>query len=254
VHPQGIEMMPCPINMQQFKFNEDSFNKFLKKWRTITILIMAIVLVIIAITNSLSNKSGDISVTAYTILLMAAFYGFNIYRGFKRQKKVMAAYSVTISEEGITREQYNTSSLHISFMEIKEIIKTKRGGYMIKGRDRTDVILIPRFIDDPEALEKALATMAPISYGGKAAAYRKLAPILSLVAIAMVIGVITLDNEIIVTVCAAIAIGLAAWGFYEIQRNKNVPHSAKRSSWFIIFYIVLIIYMAYSKLTGTWAH
>jgi hypothetical protein len=73
---------------------------------------------------------------------------------FRKQKKFLLSYSVTVSDEGVTREQLNTPPLSISFMEIKEIIKTPKGGFMVKGIDRTDVIHILYFIDNPDTLEE----------------------------------------------------------------------------------------------------
>ena len=130
--------------MQQFKINEAGFKKFKKRWLTITVPIMSVVVIIITLTNTFSGKTVDTGYLLIVFPIVVIFLGFNMYRGFRKQKKFLASYSVTLTDNEIIREQMNTPPLTINFMEIKEIAKTEKGAFIIKGLTRADVIGIPQ--------------------------------------------------------------------------------------------------------------
>jgi len=119
----------------------------------------------------------------------------------------------SFSKSDIIREQLNTAPLTIHFMEIKEILKSKKGGFMIKGRTRTDVICIPYLIDNAAALEVELGKFAPIISG--------------------------------MVVSAAFI-----FRFIELVTNKSVPTNLKRRSWPLLLVVAFAIYTMYIKLTG----
>ena len=238
--------------MQQFKIGEDGYKKFRKRWLTIMLPLLTGTAVLVLLLNTYSARTTEVNVLPYLIPILAVWFGFGIFRSLRKQKKLLMSYRLTISEEGITREQMNTPPLSISFMEIKEIIKTKKGGFMIKGVDRTDVILVPYMIDDPEMLEERLQALAPITYNAKEPLYRKYGMVLFALALGMMLCVYTVTNKIMVAICAILLVGLFVWAFYEIRVSKNVPRNAKRSSWFFLIVVVAILYMTYLKLTGGW--
>jgi len=180
--------------------------------------------------------------------LLPVLFGFNLFRTLKKQNRFLQSYTLTLSEEGITREQLNTPPLFISFMEIKEIVKTKKGGFIIKGLTRADVIYVSSFIENPQVLEERLQAMAPITTKSVDPVYRKYLPLLFFPTIGLYICVLTLTNKILVGISGALVVVLSIWGLFELQRNKNVPTNAKRRSWLLLILLASIIYMTVEKL------
>ena len=219
---------------------------------TIVIPILVIVLIVIAVINGIgSNTPNDVNTLPFVLPVILIIYGFNLFRTMKKQNKFLSSYTLTISDEGITREQFNTPPLFISFMEIKEIVKTKKGGFIIKGLTSTDVIYVSYFIENQQVLEERLQAMAPITTKSVDPVYRKYLPLLVFPAIGLYICVLTLTNKILVGVSCVLVIALSVWGFYEFQKNKNIPTSSKRASWFLLLFLASLIYMAVQKLIAS---
>lgn len=236
--------------MEQFKISETGYKKLLKRWRIVMITVLSIVLCIYIATAIVAHKPGEFDPTPIVIPIMVLFIGFSIFRGVRKQQRMFLSYSVVITDSEITREQMNTRPLSINFMEIKEIIKTKKGGFMIKGRTNTDVIHIPYLIDNPSLLEERLRAFGPITVWDKDPWYWKYRALVSLAAIGVWIATFTVRSKTIALICGVAAIGLILWGFIFIQRNKNVPVNGKRRSWIYLLFILAIIYFLYIRLGG----
>lgn len=235
--------------MQQFKITEAQFRKFRRKFLTIYIPAVAVVVIVIAVADAYRNDSGGFPVWAITVPLLLAYFGFITYRTLRRQQRLMKSYTITIDGSTIIREQDNTPTISISFMEIKEIIKTRKGGFIIKGLHRTDLIAIPRSLNETGELERELQTLAPITTGKKDPLMLRYRSLLLLVAIGMYVIMYTVQNKIMIAVSALVLTGVLGWSFYEIQISKNVTTNSKRSSWFYLLVIASILYMTYIKLT-----
>jgi hypothetical protein len=238
--------------MHQFKISETGFKKFRKKWLATVVPLVAIVVLIIAAMNILSAKADPGGSFLFVIPVMAVVLSFSFYRSLRKQRKFLLSYSVTVSGEGITREQMNTPPLSISFMEIKEIIKNEKGGFTIKGLTRTDIIHIPYLIDNQEELEKCLQSLAPITVNTKDPFYKKYRALLSIPILGMMICVYAMTNKVIVGICSVLLTAFLIWAFYQMIISKNIPRNTKRNSWVFLIIIFSIIYVTYAKLTGTW--
>jgi hypothetical protein len=236
--------------MQQFKIGEEGYKKFRKKWFATIVPLVAIIAVVIIVMNTLSSQNTEVNTLPIVLPVVLILIGFSLYRGLSQQKRLLESYSVTISDNEITREQLNTRPLSINFMEIKEIIKSEKGNFTIKGISRTDIIHIPYWIDNPAALEQRLETLAPITVNIKDPFYKKYAFLLTLLAMAAMVAVYAVTNKVIVGICGTLVTGLLIWSLYEIRTSKNVPEKTKRSSWVIIIVIASIMYATYVKLTG----
>jgi hypothetical protein len=237
--------------MPQFKINEEAYNKYAKKWTAIIIAVACLIVLVVVLANALSSPKTDVITLVISALAATAFVGFSVYRALKKQKQVMLNYSVTISDSEIIREQVNTPPLAINFMEIKEILKSKKGGFTIKGLTRTDVIIIPYLIDDRESLEQSLERLAPITVETKIPFSRKYRLLLTILFPGLMIATFLATNKIIAGLCGLVVIGLLAWSLYNVQTSKNVPENTKRRSWVYLLLIASFIYLIYSKFTGT---
>jgi hypothetical protein len=243
--------------MQQFKVSDEGYKKFKKKWLTVALPVMVIVLAVIILVIILSPTDKEVNTLPFTIPFMVIIFGFSLFRSLRKQKKFLLSYSVTISGDGITREQLNTPALSISSIEIREIIKTEKGYFTIKGVNRTDVIHIPYCIDNYTVLEERLRELAPITVNTKDPFFKKYRAFLAIPAFGAILAVYLVTNKIIVCICAILVTALLIWAFYEIRISKNAPENTKRSSWIYFLIIASIVYVTYSKLTGggnPWTH
>ena len=186
----------------------------------------------------------------YAADIFPIIFGFGTYRTLKRQKQFLMSYSVTISDNEITREQMKTPPLTISFMEIKEIVKFEKGSFVVKGASRTDIIHIPTWIEDREELEEYLQALAPIKVHTKDPWHVKYRWVLSILVLGMMLAFYLLDNKIIVGICGVALVGLVIWAIYFVLTSKNIPVSGKRRVWIYFLILASIIYATYTKLAG----
>ena len=149
--------------MQQFRITEEGYKKFRKRWFSVIFPLALIPAALIIVTNI--RKQGGDNTLLFVIPFIVLFLGFSVFRTLKKQKQMLMSYSVTISDSEIRREQLNSPPLSISFMEIKDITKTAKGGFIIRGIKRMDVINIPYWIDNPSELEQRLQALAPVVRG-----------------------------------------------------------------------------------------
>lgn len=236
--------------MEQFKVSQEGYNKLIKKWLIIMIAVLGVVLSIYIATAIISHKPGEFDPSPIVIPVVAVIVGFSVFRGIRKQRRIFLSYCVTITDSDITREQINIRPLSINFMEVREIIKTKKGGFMIKGRSSTDVIHIPYVIDNPASLEERLKTFAPITVWEKDPWHLKYRWVISLLAVGVWVATFTVENKPVSVICGLSAIALILWAFIFILRSKNVPVSTKRRSWIYLLLILGIIYFLYIRLGG----
>ncbi len=210
---------------------------------------IAIMITVIAVVDSNSTRSGDFPIWLIIVPVFLLYFSFVIYRTLRRQRRILMSYTLTVTDSGITREQDSTPTISISFMEVKEIIKTRKGAFLVKGLDRKDLIFIPRDLNENGELEQKLQSLAPITTDKKDPFMIKYRLTLRLVALGMFLCLYTVHNKPVIAACALLLSGLLGWSIYETQTSKNVTSYAKRSSWFNLLIIAAILYLTYIKLT-----
>jgi hypothetical protein len=232
--------------MQQFRIAKSAYKKIRKRLLIVTPISIALGCLIAMLTSR-----GDFGASSLSFIIpyLVVVLGLSYFSVFRRQKKMLLSYSVTISDDAITREQAGTPPLTISFMEIKEIVRTKRGAFIIRGLQRRDVILIPQGIEDRDNLEERLEELAPIGTKSQDPMYKHYRNFLSLGAFAMMLCVTTVTNTTVVAITGVLSIGLYIWAFYEISTNNNLSVGAKRRSYIYFLLIILVIATMYTKLS-----
>ena len=238
--------------MQQFKIDESSYKKARKRlliWSPLLIVFAVGVAILTADHGTIEFAASSLS---FTLLYLVVILGFSFFTVFRRQKKMFLTYSVTISNERITREHGGTPPLTISFMEIKEIVKTKKGAFIIRGLQRKDVIFIPFGIENKDELEARLAELAPISSKSQDPVYKHYRSFLGLGAFLMWIAVSIVINKTLVVITGVLSIGLYIWAYYEIQTNNNLSENRKKRSYIYFLFILLVLSTMYTKLAN-WA-
>jgi hypothetical protein len=205
--------------------------------------------IIISSINS-KGKTTDINILPFIIPVMALALGAGLYRGVNRQRALFESYTLTLTNNLITREQLNTPAISIYFNDIKEIAKNSKGEFTVKGKDATDIIIVPVQIENHHHLENALALIRSITTKSKAPFLEKYRTLLSLLTMGLMLCVYAVTNKVLVTLSGTLFIGIMLWGLIEIQKNKNIDNKTKRNSWVVLIVIISVIAVMVMKLSG----
>ncbi len=121
----------------KFQITEGSFKTLRKKavLETIPILLIAATVGITVSTINNIKVGKDVNVLPIVIPLVLASLGVGLFLGVNRQKKSFESYTLTISNNLVTREQPNIPMVSLYFNEIQKIVKHKNGGFVIKGKN-----------------------------------------------------------------------------------------------------------------------
>lgn len=235
--------------MKVYKTRESGFKELKKQVARRTLPMYVIIIIVASTIGIFTDKNGkaDIGTTLIIIAIMCCLFGYTFYRSLTRLKASYDSYSLTISSVTIIRDEDGKPPLSLYLSEIKEIIKTKTGAFIIKGRDAGDVIGVPAQMEDYDELESALQQIIPINYNPpKNSQYKTI--LLTVLSLGSMATVATVTNKIIVAVCAIIFLSISIWSFYKILSTKDIDAKVKRSSWWLILVIASIAYIAVLKI------
>lgn len=238
--------------MQTFKIRQDGFKEIKKQMlvRVVPIILIAVIVgIVVSFINS-KDKATDINILPIIIPFFALVVGFSLYRGVNRQKVLFDSYTLTITNNLITREQLNTPTISIYFNDIKEITKHKNGSFTIKGKDTTDLIGVPSQIDNYSQLETILQNIRPITVKESVSFLQKYQSLTALLTMGLMLCVYTVNNKIIVALTGTTLVVLMIWSFIKVQSSKNVDSKTKRNIWWVLLVLVSVIAVMIFKLTG----
>jgi len=224
--------------------------KFRKRYYNIFLPVMALGAVIPLTINLMSIHAADGYTPWIVFGALAVYFTFSLTRMFKKQKTMLESYRLTITENEITREQMNTPPLTISFMEVKEIMKTRKGSFIVRGISKTDLIQIPAWVDDTAGIEEQLKTFSTVTTAKNFMRRQYGALAIRLLGLAMLIVIGVVKDQLIVGICGALLIGLIIWGLNEIRVNKNMPTNAKRRS-MVVFTLIAIV-VVFNLISKLW--
>ena len=218
--------------------------------RTLPIMLIAVTVGITISSINSKDKTAEVNVLPIIIPFIAVVVGFGLYRGVNRQKGLFESYQLTLTNNLITREQLNTPTISIYFNDIKEIVKNKNGSFIVKGKDPTDLIMIPAQIDNYSDLEKTLNEIKQIATQLDKSFLQKYSIALTMLTLGLMFCVYTLTNKIFVAVCGTILVGILSWSFYEVRKSKNIDAKTKRGMWWVLIVLASIIGVVIMKLFG----
>lgn len=214
-------------------------------------------MILIAVTtgitiNSLNAKgtASGVNVLLVIIPLIGLSVGLGLYRGLNRQRKLLESYQLTLANNLIIREQLNTPTISIYFNDIKEITKNKNGSFSIRGKDPTDVILIPAQIENYIELENTLTQIKSFATKSSKSYLQKYSTPITLFSLSLMLCVYTVTNKIIVALSGTLLLAILLWSFYEVRRSKNIDAKTKRGMWWVLILIASVIGVMIIKLIG----
>jgi len=237
--------------MEQFNIRKGGFKEIRKE---VLIYIISIMLIVafggIAITYfSSSGQESEVNVYPFVIPIILFVLGFGIYRSISRQKEIFESYKLTIDNDTIIREQYNTQTITIAIADISEICKNSNGSFTIKGSSAINVINIPAQIDNYEKIEQLLSEIKLISYKNRKTYLQMLfAGLLSILIIGLMVVVYIIKDKIIVGICGTILLVILGFSILISQRNKNIDSKTKKGMWLSILVIASIIGVMFYKI------
>ena len=234
--------------MQVFKIREDGFKEIQKLVLTRTIPLLLITFT--AALFLLPKKPDAPNILPFYIPVVILMVSISIYRGIKRRKKIFDSYTLTITNNLVTREQFNTATISIYFNDIIEIARHKNGGFSIKGKDAADLIGIPAQVANYAQLEAALQAIQPIVVKDKVPFLQKYPAVIGLVTIGLMVCVYRVNNKIIVGLAGSLLVTLMIWSLVKIQSSKNVDSRTKKSAWIVLIVLASVIGVMILKLTG----
>lgn len=235
--------------MEVYKFKPDTIKEIRKK-----ILLRIIPLMLLGVTMGLGINFADsdaglndpltLQIVIPVILLVA---GFAVYRSISTQKAFLETYTLTIGDNVIIREQFNTATITLHFFEIKDIVKKKNGLTIIGEKD---LIIVPKLIDNFEQLETTLGTIQPIGTKDTTPFFHKYQAYIGMVSFGLMYCVYALDNKVVVGITGSILIALIIWSFIQTQRNNNVDNTTKKTRIFRLIVLLVVISTMFEKLSG----
>lgn len=238
--------------MQTFKIRQGGFKEIKRQMliRTLPIMLIAVTVGIVISSINSKDKATDVNVLPFVIPLIAVAVGYGLYRGVNRQKALFESYTLTITNNLVTREQLNTPTISIDFNDIKEITKHKNGSFIIKGKETVDIIGIPAQVDNYSQLEIELQQIQPIIVKHKVSFLEKYQSLTGLLTVGLMLCVYTINNKIIVGLTGTALVALMVWSFIKIRSSKNVDSKTKRSVWWVLLVLASVIAVMIFKLTG----
>lgn len=237
--------------MQVFKIKQDGFKEIKKQMlirATPLLLITLSASVIITSINS-NHNANTVSILPFYIPFILILVSIGVYRGVKRQMALFNSYTLTISNNLISRDQLNTPPISIYFNDIKEIIKHKNGSFTIKGKETGDLIGVPPQIDNYPQLEEILNRIQPITIKNKLPFLQKYPSLTGLLTVGLMFCVYVVNNKLIVGLAGVTLVSFMVWSLIKIQNSKNVDSKTKKNAWWVLIVLVSVITVMVFKLT-----
>ncbi|HEX3167739.1 MAG TPA: hypothetical protein VHQ93_15830 [Chitinophagaceae bacterium] len=240
--------------MPDYRIRPGGYEEIRKQSLKKLLVFISFIAVIVIVTTAYNAKADEYAIITIpaTIIIFTIVFAFSIRNVFKKQKKLLDSYALTINDNTITRYQLNTPTITLYRTEIKEILRKNNKGFIVRGMNAEDTIYVPSQVEKYHELEILLNEIKPIiSYRPKNV-FEKFPIVTIILVFGLMVGVYASMNKVVVVLCGIPVIIIIAWSFFKIQKNKNIERKAKRSSWVILVILLSIIYITVAKLTGTY--
>jgi hypothetical protein len=228
--------------MKAFTPRPDSFIEIQKKTVPKMLAIFGglflIAVVVPALVKDDPNRWSSMPVIFFAFV---AITGFALYTTLQRQRKSFETYRLTIDDEKLIREQFNTPSITIFKKDVLEIIKNANGSFTVIGPNSLNAIGIPAQIDNYHELERSLLEIKILRVKTDESIAEKLFVPVSLSG-AVLIAVTTLTkNPTVNLVCSLLIVMIMLGGMLVILMTRNIDKRTKRLS--LIFLIPILSYL-----------
>lgn len=235
--------------MEQFAIRENGYKDFIRGRRPINLCMAGFTLIVLfAVFYNRDFKLPENKFPMVIGILLVIVIVLVMWENAeKRSKEIFESFSITLEDQLITREQYDTPTVSMLRHEVIEITKDQHGVITITGDSPVNVIKIPAQIEETNKLELQLNGILPIIFKSK-----PLFTFKDLGGIAIVLTALGVvqhsDNKAAIVAASAILIFAMAYSIHQNQRDRNLNYYAKRGSWHILLMAYPLFKMIYEKL------
>jgi len=235
----------------QFKISPEGILGFKKKLLLRSLITPVIGVATGVVLELFKFKDEPFGSTTMLLFYIPVFIGVGVFSYFyslKKLQKTLKSYVLSIDQEIITRQQWNTQTISIAKSEIKKIIKNKNGTFTILGPQSLNMIGVPAGIENSEELEQILSKFHEIKYIVASGIIKKgLTYLSSMVFLASFLVVFISENKWAGLIAGSVVfIGMVIY-LVVVQRSKNVPNNLRRNSLFVIIPLFAIIATVFFK-------
>ena len=151
--------------MYTFKTKPDGFRQIRRTmiFRELPLFLTTIILGVLVVELGKPERPINWYLEGLFFLILALIIAFVFPQIMNERRHIYEDFLLSIDEEGITREQYNTDTLTIAKNEVSKIYKTSNGGLVIKGVPGSDAIIIPPQMEESDKLERLLSVIKPFA-------------------------------------------------------------------------------------------
>ncbi len=230
--------------METFKIKKEAESILMKN----SILYLACYYTVLALIFKIFLKDYDLGFQKIGLICLLIF--ISILIGLKVTKTFLKSYSITFSDNSITRIQQNLPLIEINKNEISEIVKFKNGGFVIKGKNKNEAIGIHYMIENNENLEKMLSDIMPITYNEENVKSQYLSWLLLAIFTLLIIYSSISKNE---TIKYAAGISMVSYLFYQTSKASQEGKIGKYNRFLkylfafallsIVFNILITVFM-----------
>ena len=236
--------------MRSFTLKPDAYAQLRKASVRETVIISVLILVVFIFFNAGNFHGKEMYSSIFTFVTMELIALFVTYKSLKRYKRMFETFRLTITEDKLIREQYNTPDITIARQSVKEIIKAHNGAFGIIGDSKLNGIMVPTHINDADELERLLSEIRPIHVKTSHSLWEKLLlPIAIAGAIAAGWGLLN-ENKYIFTAAGLATCAFLVAGFVLIRKSKNLDRGIKRFSYMTVIPLLSILAAIIAKWMG----
>jgi hypothetical protein len=226
----------------EYRIKPEYFERLKKKMLSWYVPILAVVFIIISITQGYNPKTKEFDFVTLAIVLpiFILFGGYSYFRMIKRQRVICNSYRIIIHDNLITREQANTPTISIYANEISSMIKSVDNHIIIKGKTAADLIYVPSKMENFEELERKLEEFMLIVPATKKTFLQRYQIVISLLVLALMITTFATTNKIVAVICGLPLMVLLIYGYFQGIKNKNLDNRTRRGLWYMWILIAAI--------------
>lgn len=224
--------------MQQFGISNEGIKKVVRRILLTTVPVYVMVLAYgigLAFFDSY-NEGTDTDITAFmsTFGISPLIVCAVLYYMIKSQKAVLRSFTITISDNTISRVQQNTPTITMYFGEVIKIVKAKNGAYVVCGKDKNNPIIIYPHMENTAHLEELLCNIKPIE-PTVPKPYIKVLYLLYIAALLATVFYVQIGTNVtIVNILRVLLMCFVGVSALYLIRNKNTDKRMKVVGWIIL--------------------
>ncbi len=198
------------------------------------------------------NSAGgeQVYLLFFLVPFMVGLMAFSVNKAINQQKKLFESYALMVDDVFVCRQQATVPEIKISWDQVSAIVKNKDGSFIIQGQQKSDVIYVGSQIEGYDELEAVLSSRKEIHPGNGKPNRQSVTLGAVVAALGLMATVYISTNQYLVLVCGLLLSAGLAWSFFVIQSNKNINKKTKRASWWVLFVLIAILGITYSKFVG----